>query len=110
MKIDELIKSVNFHDSNVIELLFEGDKVRVTIDLCMWKQSEYKEGEDEIKNTILEFDKVTDYVWDSEKMESEIDYDTILEMSYKDEILKMVLYDEEVSIITFKSENVTVIH
>ncbi len=110
MKIDEFIKNISFHDSNVIELLVESDKVKITIDLCMWQQKEYKGKEDEIKNIILEFDKVTDYVWNSEKMESEIDYDTILELSYQDKILKIVLYDEEISIVTFKSENVRVIH
>lgn len=110
MQIDKFIREVNFHDSNIIELLREDDKVRFKIDLCMWMQEEYREGENEIKETILEFDKVTDYVWDSNKKESDIDYDTILEFSYNEGIIKVVLYDEDISIVTFKSKDVIVIN
>lgn len=113
MQIEELIKKISFHDSSVVELFREDDKLRIKIDLCMWMQEGYKEGEDEIKDIILEFDKVTDYVWDSDKAESDIDYDTILELSYNDGILKIILLDEGISIIsivTFKSKNVTYFH
>lgn len=110
MKIEKVIKNFIFHDSNVIELFHKDDKVRFRIDLCMWMQEGYKEGEDEIKEITFEFDGVTDYVWDSDKAESDIDYDTILELSYKDGIIKIVLEDEGISIVTFKSENVTFIY
>lgn len=106
MRTDELIKKINFHDSNVIELFREGGKVRFRIDLCMWKQKEYKEGTDEIKEIILEFNMITDYMWDSSKAESDIDYDTILELSYNDGVVKIVLEDEDISIVTFKCNDV----
>lgn len=46
-------------------------------------------------------------MWDAEKAESDIDYDTIVEMSYSQGILKIVLEDDGVSIITFKCDTVS---
>ena len=53
-------------------------------------------------------DTVEDYIWDSLKTEKDIDYDTILDMSYNDGIIKMILLDGEVSIITFKCNEVKI--
>lgn len=102
MKIAELVKRINFHDSNVIELFHKDSIVRIKLDLCMWMQREYKEGAEEIKEITLEFTEITDYKWDSDKEESEIDYDTILELLYDDGIIKIVLEDKGISIVTFK--------
>ncbi|MBO5284235.1 MAG: hypothetical protein J6B43_14135 [Lachnospiraceae bacterium] len=106
MQIEDIIQKIDFHDSNVIELLHENDRVKLKIDLCMWKQEEYQQGDDELKEVLLEFDSVVDYKWDSNKAETDIDYDTILEISYSNEVLKIVLADDEVSIITFKCNTV----
>jgi NADH:ubiquinone oxidoreductase subunit F (NADH-binding) len=54
----------------------------------------------------LEFDSVAEYIWDSDKAETEIDYDTILEISYSNGTLKIVLVDGGTSIITFKCNTV----
>ena len=108
MQIEDIIKKINFHDSNVIELFHENNRVRLKIDLCMWKQEGYKEGDDELKEIFLEFDSVVDYIWDSDKAETDIDYDTILEISYNDGTLKIVLVDDGVSIITFKCSTVEI--
>lgn len=54
------------------------------------------------------FNTVEDYIWDSLKTEKDIDYDTILDMSYNDGIVKMILLDGEVSIITFKCNEVKI--
>ncbi len=102
MQIEDIIQKIDFHDSNVIELLHENNRVKFKIDLCMWKQEGYQEGEDELKEVLLEFDSVVDYTWDSDKEETDIDYDTILEISYNNGVFKIVLADDEVSIITFK--------
>lgn len=106
MKVKDMVKNINFHDSNVIELLYENNMVKLKIDLCMWQQKDYKEGDSELKEVLLVFDAVENYVWDSLKTEKEIDYDTILDMSYNDRILKIILLDNEISIITFKCDKV----
>ena len=43
-----------------------------------------------------------DYIWDSDKAEADIDYDTILDISYNNGSLKIVLEDNGVLIVTFK--------
>ena len=76
------------------------------IDLCMWRQEGYKEGDDELREVILEFDSVKDYMWDADKTEADIDYDTILEISYDNGTLKIVLLDDGVAVITFRCSTV----
>ena len=44
MQIEDIIQEIDFHDSNVIELLHENNRVKLKIDLCMWKQEGYQEG------------------------------------------------------------------
>ena len=102
MKVSEIVSNVNFHDSSLIEVLHQNDNVKLKIDLCIWKQDGYSEGDDELKEVVLEFTNVTEYMWDSEKLETDIDYDTILEVSYYDDLLKIILYDNNISIISFK--------
>lgn len=101
-----MVENINFHDSNVIELLYENNIVKLKLDLCMWQQKGYKEGDDEIKEILLVFEAVEDYIWDSLKTEKDIDYDTILDISYNNGILKIILQDGEISIITFKCDRV----
>ena len=108
MQIEDIIQKIDFHDSCVIELSHDNDKVKLKIDLCMWRQEGYKEGE--LKEVCLEFDPAADYIWDSYKAETEIDYDTILNVSYSNGIIKIILYDDfaddGTSIITFKCNTV----
>ncbi len=106
MQVSEIVASVNFHDSSVIEVFQQNDIVKLRIDLCMWKQDGYREGDDELKEVVLEFTNVTDYMWDSEKSEADVDYDTILEVSYSDGLLKIILHDDEISILSFKCNTV----
>lgn len=106
MQVRNIIENINFHDSNVIELFHENNKVKLRIDLCMWKQEGYKEGDDELREVLLEFDSVENYVWDADKTEADIDYDTILEILYDNGIVKIVLANDEVSVIIFKCSEV----
>ena len=101
MKIEDIIQKYHFHDSSVIELFHDSNRVQL-----MWKQKGYKEGEDELKEVLLVFDSVAEYIWDSDKAETEIDYDTILELSYNDGTLKIVLADDGTSVITFQCNTV----
>ena len=110
MQIEDIIQKYNFHDSNVIELFHDNNTIKLKIDLCMWKQEGYKEGDDEIKEVLLVFDSVADYIWDSDKTEIDIVYDTILEILYNNGILKIVLSDDGTSIITFKCNTVEFIY
>ncbi len=109
MKVRELLENINFHDSNVIELIHESNKVILKIDLCMWSQNGYQEKGDETKEVTMKFESIINYTWDSKKTEKDIDYDTILEMSYNDGIIKIVLQDDDISIITFKCNSVVFI-
>lgn len=36
MKVKDMVENINFHDSNVIELLYENNIVKLKLDLCMW--------------------------------------------------------------------------
>lgn len=106
MHIEDIIDNIDLHDSNVIGLFHEKDKVKLKIDLCMWKQEGYQKGDNELKEILLEFDSVEDYKWDSDKTEADIDYDTILEFSYDNGMIKIVLADHGISIISFKCNTV----
>lgn len=108
MQVNEIVEKINFHDGNVIGIFHQNDVVKLKVDLCMWNQRGYKEGDDELKEILLEFTDVSDYIWDSEKSEAEIDYDTILEVSYYEGLLKFVLQDNVISVLTFKSNTVKI--
>ena len=47
MLVTELIKKINFNDSCVNELVYTNGTVILNIDLCMWKQNEYQDGDPE---------------------------------------------------------------
>lgn len=110
MFVSELLNKYDFHDSNVIQLFHEENNLIMKLDLCMWKQKDYEEGEDELKEVSIEFKDVKRFVWDSEKDEEDIDYDTILEFSCKGKHIKIVLEDEDISIITFQCVSVEFIN
>lgn len=110
MLLDEFVKSIDLHDSNLIELYHEKNDLIMRIDLCMWRQVQYVEGEEEMKEVLLKFYNIKQYLWDSAKKESDIDYETILEISCDGNLLKMVLLDESVSILTFECACVDVIY
>ena len=108
MSVTELIKKVNFNDSCVNELVYENETVILNIDLCMWKQNEYQDGDPELKEVILKFLNSTNYNWDSEKREDEIDYDSIVDVTFEEGTVKIVLEDEGISILTFKCSEVQI--
>ena len=108
MLISELVRKINFNDSCVNELAYTNGMVKLDINLCMWKQKGYKEGEPELKKVILQFINVTNYCWDSEKSEDDIDYDSIIDIAYEKRTVKIVLEDEVVSILTFECSEVQV--
>lgn len=108
MLVTELVKKINFNDSCVNELICANGTVILDIDLCMWKQREYQDGDPELKEVILKFLNSTRYNWDSEKTEKDIDYDSIVDITYKESIVKIVLEDEDVSILTFECSEVQI--
>lgn len=102
MLINELLNKIDFHDSNVISLYHKENNLIIKLDLCMWKQKSYKKGEKELKEISLKFSNVEQFKWDSEKYEKDIEYETILNFSYDGKMAKIVLEDDNISIITFK--------
>lgn len=108
MLVTELVKKINFNDSCVNELIYVNGTVILDIDLCMWKQKEYQYNDPELKEVILKFLNSTKYNWDSEKIEKDIDYDSIVDITYEEGIVKIVLEDEDVSILTFECSEVQI--
>lgn len=102
MLVNELISKFDFHDSNVIALHHKENNLVIKLDLCMWKQKNYNEGDDELKEVFIEFTNVEKYVWDSEKAEEDIDYETILDFSYDGKSVKIVFGDEDICIMDFE--------
>ena len=102
----ELLKNINFNDSCVNWLHHEIDTVILNIDLCMWKQKGYQEEEPELKQKFLKFLNVKNYNWDSKKKEDEIDYDSIIEFTCIGNAIKIVLEDDDVSVLTFECTEV----
>ena len=103
---NRIIKNINFNDSCVNWLHREIDTVILNIDLCMWKQKGYQEEEPELKQKFLKFLNVKNYNWDSEKKEDEIDYDSIIEFTCIGNAIKIVLEDDDVSVLTFECTEV----
>ena len=74
----------------------------------MWKQKEYQDGDPELQEVIMNFLNVTNYNWDSVKREEDIDYDSIINVTYEEGTVKIVLEDEDVSILTFECSEVQI--
>ena len=109
LKISELLNSYNFHDSLVDDIQCKGNEVVLKIDLCNWKQKNYKSNEAEMKNIELIFSNIEDYELDATI--DTVDSDTILEFGYdvNSNSVKLVLEDEDnIKILKFKGENVDI--
>ena len=100
------IKEFDFHDSCVNKLEYRDDSIFLDIDLCMWKQNDYKEGQQELKRVVLKFLDVKNYNWDSEKTEEDIDYDSIISATYNENNVKIVMGDDVVSVLSFECSGV----
>lgn len=108
MLVEELVHKINFNDSYVNKLIYKNNTVILNINLCMWKQKGYKNGEPELKEVILKFTNSENYNWDSEKKEEDIDYDSIITVSYEKNTITIVLEDEDISILTFNCSEVQI--
>lgn len=108
MSADDLISSFSFHDSILKKLYFRENSLIINIDLCMYNQKGYKEGDPELKEMILEFSDITDFEWENRR---KLDCPEILKFSCENDRIKIVLLDGEISVITFKvngNSNLTV--
>ncbi len=109
MKVAEMVMRFDFHDSNVIKISSSDNRVEMIIDLCIWRQKWIQDTSEEIKQVKLIFDSIGKFCWLSDKNISAIDYDTILDIDYNNGEMKMVLFDEDVSIVSFKCTDVTIV-
>ena len=98
--MNKKIEKIDFHDSNIVEIKRDGDEVRIKLDLCVWKQK-IKITNAELKEIVIEFYSVKNYIWESDKLESEIDYDTILQFSYNSGNVEIVMTDGCTSVVKF---------
>ena len=106
MLVSELLNKYNFHDSNVVELLHDQQDLIFKLDFCNWEQKDYVEGDEDIKEMYLKFKNIKNFVWDSPKTERDIDYDTILDITYINRNVKIILEDEDISIVKFTCDSV----
>lgn len=95
------ILQINFHDSNLIRMEVQTSRIVLIIDLCNWKQTWYNDGDSEMVELKIIFYKVSNYIWDSDKLPQEVDYDTILDLEINKNKIKLVLTDSVTSVCEF---------
>ena len=63
MTLADFTKNFNFHDSSIVDLVFNEDlhTAVLTIELSWWQQNAYKDGDPEIVEKTFHFDGVTDF-------------------------------------------------
>lgn len=112
MTLRELECNIDFHDSILEKIYNEGTKIILEIDLCNWRQKNYRENEDETKLIKLILSnpniKIGGY------KEVQIIDKSILIVKYKKSYseLEFILHNDErgsISIMEFAAENVEVI-
>lgn len=95
------IEKIYFHDSCVCKMECSNSDIVMVIDVCMWMQDGYIEGDEELKESTIKFSGVSEYSWKSGKKETNIDYDSIIDMSIADNHVKFIMDDFRISIVEF---------
>lgn len=112
MKPTEFFEKFNLHDSLVNNVYFKDQKLILDLDLCNWKQSNYREEQPEIINGLLTFSNAQEY--ETELKLFVPDSNEILEVTVTStkenpalEQVKLVLTSEnDVIIVNFKATGV----
>jgi hypothetical protein len=112
LKIWEFFNNFYLHDSLMESISYEETKLVFDINLCWWKQREYKPNDDEIKKIRLIFNKINDFDFEGENRK--VDSDTILEFSVPESdgnneypVIKVVFGDgNDIKIIRFRANSV----
>lgn len=105
MTAEELINRFYFHDSTIIDMKHRGNALILTIDLCMYMQRNYRDGDPELKRITAEFIGVSDFKTDTRIAAENSE---ILEFSFKHNTVKLVLLNDEVSVVEFGCSEVIV--
>ncbi|CAH2213574.1 hypothetical protein [Tepidibacter aestuarii] len=111
--INDFFKKYYFHDSLVKNILYDGSKLVIDIELCYWKQSEYNAYDEEIRDIKLIFENVLNFNFESEN--NKIDNDIILKFSIVENeknngisLIEAVLEGgKDIKIIKFRTDSVT---
>lgn len=112
MKPSEFIKAYNLFDSVVEELEYDNinKQLKITLELCQWKQSYYVETEPEMQLGILIFSDVTFYKTEPEVFNldsSEILEVDLLTFDGNGECIKIVLNGvDDVIVLSIQSNEV----
>ncbi|KJD47127.1 hypothetical protein [Paenibacillus terrae] len=100
MKSSEFIESYTLHDSLVEDILYDKEEkhLKLTLELCQWKQPNYIETEPEMQLGILKFTEVVFYEIQPDNYS--LDSNEILEVELvasdsKEERIKIILNGEE---------------
>ena len=90
MLIDELLKQYCFHDSLISEISYTDNEVIITLDFCFWMQEGYQDGAPETGIIRLRLPDVNSY----NGITGKIDSYSILEATYKDNVLSILMMDD----------------
>lgn len=78
------------------------------IDLCWWKQKEYKKGEEEIKKIRVVFDHINcfEIKGDISKVESDTIFEFFIMANDDYPLVRIVFGDNQIKVIEFQSDEV----
>lgn len=114
MKVSELLDRFSFHDGCVNGIAYADGEVRMSVDMRMYDQASYEDGDAETREAVVTFHDVKGYTWEWDKRsEEELDHDTILELNETDAGVEIILLDEEAhmkskaTLITFSCSDVS---
>lgn len=105
MTAEELVREYYFHDSVLTDMKYSGNKLVLTVELCMYMQNGYSDGDPEIKTVNVEFIGVADFKFDNR---TGLEDAEILELSYENNAVKLVLFNDEISVIIFECSEVNI--
>jgi len=113
MKCAEKLKKVDFHDSLVENFIYKTDEslINIEIELCNWKQKNYRPDDSEMLTGIVTFIGVSEYYHEPAHLIFNSDEILTIEFIYdadeSREKIKMVLRgDDDVKLITFYAKDV----
>lgn len=105
MTAEELIHEYYFHDSVVTNMKYINNKLILIIELCMYMQNGYRDSDPETKTVTVEFIGVGNFEFDSDFKFEDAE---ILELSYENNTVKSVLFNDEISVIIFECSAVNI--
>ena len=110
MRVKELLRQYDFHDSLVKSVREQDGDVTLCIDLCAWRQTDYHEGEDESKEITLLLQDCDDLKFEVVKDGQILSFKSRDREDGAGEFVEMFIDGgDDVKAITFHTRNVDII-